>query len=488
MGKKVSIIGSGFSGLAAATVLAQAKCDVTIFEKNDQAGGRARTFSEAGYHFDMGPSWYWMPDIFEKYFALFDRKPSDYFDLKLLDPGFAVFYAKDDVIELPASLEGIYELFEREESGGADSLKRFLKEAEIKYNLAVMELMYKPSLSLFEFANAAIIKNLPHLDVYNSFSTHMKKFFKSPRLLKLIEFPILFLGASSREIPALYSLMNYAAFNLSTWYPMGGFSKISEAMLAIAQENNVELRLNEPVSHIEVHNGIAKELITPRGSYSLDGVIGASDYHHTENLIGAKYRNYNEKYWSRKTLAPSCLIFYLGINKRIKNLRHHNLFFHEDLDLHSHEIYKDPQWPSKPLFYVCCTSKTDQNVAPIGHENLFILIPVAPDLKDDEEVRNRYYELVISKMQEILGEDFRENIEYKKSYCINDFISDYNSYKGNAYGLANTLRQTAFLRPSVRNKKVKNLFYCGHLTVPGPGVPPALISGQIAARQLLRHL
>jgi phytoene desaturase len=186
-------------------------------------------------------------------------------------------------------------------------------------------------------------------------------------------------------------------------------------------------------------------------------------------------------------MAPSCLLFYVGINKRVTNLQHHNLFFDESLDLHGKEIYKDPQWPSAPLFYMSAPSITDPSVAPEGHENLFFLIPIAPDLKDDnEEIRDRYFELLLHRLKTITGNDIKENIVYKKSFCISDFKSEYHAFKGNAYGLANTLMQTAILKPSLKNKNLTNFYYTGQLTVPGPGVPPSIISGEVVANQIIK--
>ncbi len=488
MHKKVAVIGSGFSGLSAASVLASKGAAVTVFEKNDSLGGRARTFSVDGFTFDMGPSWYWMPDVFEHFFSLFGKSSKDYYELKLLDPAFTIFYGKNDSLTIPASLEAIYQLFEKEEKNGADKLRRFLKEAELKYNLSMSDLVYLPSNSLFEYAKPQVLRNITRLQLFSSFHSHVRKFFSSPRLLQLMEFPLLFLGATSREIPALYSLMNYAAFNLSTWYPMGGFGKITEAMASIAKDLGVQFKTGEAISSIKPMSENSFSISSTTGQHTSDAVIGAADYQHVDGLLESRYRNYTETYWQRKTFAPSCLIFYLGINRRLNSLHHHNLFFDEALDQHAHEIYKDPQWPSKPLFYICCPSKTDASVAPTGHENLFILMPLAPGISDGEQLRAKYFDIIIERIKNITGEDLAPSIVFKRSYCLDNFVSDYNAYKGNAYGLASTLKQTAVLRPAIRNKKLKNFFYCGQLTLPGPGVPPAIISGQIAAKQLMKSI
>src|SRR5690606_9750990 len=310
-----------------------------------------------------------------------------------------------------------------------------------------------------------------------------------PQLLALMEFPVLFLGAMPQDTPALYSLMNYAGLKLGTWYPQGGFGKVIEAIDKVAEERGARIEVSAPVEEILVENGLATGLRVKGQNLSFEGIIAGADYHHVESrLLPTAYRNYDEKYWDKKTFAPSCLIYYLGIKKRLAHIRHHSLFFEEDLLLHSQEIYKTPQWPTKPLFYVCCPSQSDASVAPQGHENLFHHKPMAPGLPDSEEQREKYFDVMVDRLQKHLGEEIISHIDYKKSYCVQDFVADYHSYKGNAYGLANTLMQTALLKPKIRNKKIKNLFYTGQLTVPGPGVPPALISGKIAANQMIKTL
>lgn len=485
----IAIIGSGFSGLSAACYLGAKGYNVHVFEKNADPGGRARQFkTDSGYSFDMGPSWYWMPDVFEKFFNDFKVSIPDVYDLKLLDPSFDIIF-DDAKISIPENFEKLCTLFESIEIGSAEKLKTFLKEAEYKYNTGIKNLVYKPGLSITEFADLDLIKGLFRLQVFTSFSKHVKKYFTHPKLIALMEFPVLFLGAMPQDTPALYSLMNYAGLKLGTWYPIGGFVKVIEAMVSVAKTNNVTFHFNSAVEKINVEKGYANNLLVNGEVFKCDAVIASADYHHVEkNLLLPEFRNYKENYWENKTFAPSALIFYLGINKKIKPLNHHTLFFDEDLTKHSLEIYKTPKWPTKPLFYVCCPSKTDNGVAPEGHENLFILMPLAPGLIDTGQLREEYFTVLINRIKKQTGEDLLPYVDFKKSYCIKDFVGDYNSYKGNAYGLANTLLQTAILKPKMKNKKIKNLFYAGQLTVPGPGVPPSIISGKVASEQLDKYL
>ncbi len=482
---KVIVIGSGFSGLSVATSLADKGYEVTILEKNSVAGGRARVFQAEGFTFDMGPSWYWMPDIFDNYFAKFNKKTSDYYDLVRLDPSYSVILEGNETINLPASIDKLGDLFESMEAGSKEKFQEFLRQAEYKYDVGINQFVWKPSTSITEFLSLKLLYDVVRLDVFQSFASHIRKFFKDEKILKLMEFPILFLGATPENTPAMYSLMNYAEMKLGTWYPMGGMFKIVEGMVKLAEEKGVKVLLNQDVKKIEVANGSAKKVITNQGEFTADVVVASADYHHVEDkLLGEEYRNYDEEYWKKRVMAPSSLLFYLGINKRIPKLLHHNLFFDEDFKVHAHEIYTEPQWPSKPLFYASAPTKTDESIAPEGCENVFLLIPVAPDLEDSEEIREKYYHIIMERLEKYCGVSIRDSVVFKRSYAHSDFKADYNAFRGNAYGLANTLMQTALLKPTLKSKKVKNLFYTGQLTVPGPGVPPSLISGLVVAEEV----
>ncbi|PHN00989.1 phytoene desaturase family protein [Flavilitoribacter nigricans] len=488
MGKKVIVIGSGFAGLAAATTLADQGYEVRILEKNEVPGGRARQFEAEGFTFDMGPSWYWMPDVFDTYFQRFGKQVSDYYDLVRLDPSYQIYFGPEDIMEVPAQLNDLKALFERYEPGSGKHLDKFLEEAAYKYRVGMQEFVQKPGHSILEFADMRVLKSVFRLQMFQSMSSHVRSLFRHEQLRQMLEFPVLFLGATPENTPAMYSLMNYADLVLGTWYPMGGMHKIVEGMVALAREKGVQLRTGEAVQRIDVVNGVARKVITDRDQYTADIVVGAADYHHVEQqLLDPEWRQYTESYWDKRTMAPSSLLYYVGVNKRLRGLHHHNLFFDEDFSRHAVEIYDQPQWPSKPLFYVCAPSVTDPSVAPEGHENLFILIPTAPDLQDTDSEREKYYDIVMDRLEKLTGQDVRGSVVYKRSYAHRDFKADYHAYKGNAYGLANTLRQTAFLKPKLRSKKVKNLFYAGQLTTPGPGVPPSLISGQVVAAEIAKN-
>ncbi len=488
MPQRVLVIGAGFAGLAAATSLADKGYDVTVLEKNSMPGGRARVFQAEGFTFDMGPSWYWMPDVFDTYFARFGKKTADYYELVRLDPSYKVVFSSSESVDLPAGLANLEALFEQIEPGSGPKLREFLKQASYKYEVGMKKFVWKPSRSITEFLSLKLLYDVTRLDVFQSFAIHARKFFKHPRLLEIIEFPVLFLGATPENTPAMYSLMNYAEMALGTWYPMGGMHEIVKAMVHLAQEKGVKILLNQTVQKIDILNNKAQRVITTEGIFEADVVVAGADYNHVEtSLVDAGSRNYDDTYWQSRVMAPSSLLFYLGINKRVPRLQHHNLFFDEDFKVHAQEIYETPRWPTKPLFYASAPSKTDPSVAPEGCENLFLLIPVAPDLIDDDATREQYFDMIMDRLEAYVGEDIRSHVVFKRSYAHSDFKQDYNAFRGNAYGLANTLRQTALLKPSLKNKRVNNLFYTGQLTVPGPGVPPSLISGLVVADEVAKE-
>ena len=486
--KKISIIGSGFAGLSAAAFLAQKGYAVSVFEKNSIPGGRARKLEENGYRFDMGPTWYWMPDVFEKFFNNFGYSVSDMYNLKRVSPGYRMFFGIDDYVDVPANMDELYQTFESIEKGSASKLKIFLDKAEYKYDIGINKIVYLPGNSFTELLRWDFIKGAFRLDFFRSVTSYVHSEFKDPRLRQILEFPVIFLGATPRSTPALYTLMNYADLKLGTWYPVGGMYSVVEAMKKLAEEQGAVFHLNANVDRVLIENKKTAGLMVNGIKYLSEAVVGAADYHHVEqNLLPEQYRRYSKSYWDKRVMAPSSLLFYLGINKKLSGLLHHNLFFDEDFNNHADEIYEKPKWPTNPAIYVSCNSMTDPTVAPDGHDNLIVLIPVAPGLQDTESIREHYYQLVMNRLEKITRQSIAEHVVYKKSYAHNDFIKDYNSFRGNAYGLANTLLQTAILKPKMRSTKLKNLFYTGQLTVPGPGVPPTIISGQVVAGEIHKY-
>lgn len=485
MNRSVHIIGSGFSSLSAASYLAKAGYKVTVLEKNDTLGGRARQYKNMGFTFDIGPTWYWMPDVFGKFFADFGKKPNDFYQLDRLKPGYQVYFDVNDSITVPGNLDAIYKIFEDEEKGSSKHLKSFLASARENYDIAVKKMVYKPGISPLELVSTETIARVSQF--FSTIRKDVRKNIKSNKLIQILEFPVLFLGAKPSNTPAFYNFMNYADFGLGTWHPKGGMYKVVEAMTTLASSLGVVFKTDSNVEKICLDDkGRTKGLIVNDKFVESDIVVSGADYHHTETLLPAKYRQYSENYWSKKVFAPSSLLFYVGFDKKLKDVSHHTLFFDTDFDEHAKAIYDSPSWPEKPLFYASFPSITDASLAPEGKEAATFLIPLAPGLEDTEELREQYFIKIIERLERLTNQDVQKSIIFKKSYCVNDFIKDYNSYKGNAYGLANILTQTAFLRPKIKSKKVQNLFFTGQLTVPGPGVPPSLISGKIVSDLIIK--
>jgi phytoene desaturase len=484
MTKHISIIGSGFSALSASCYLAKEGYDVTIFEKNGTIGGRCRQFKKEGFTFDIGPSWYWMPDIFDKFFADFGKKTSDFYALHKLDPAYQIFF-KDEIITIGDTLEKIGKEFDRIEPGSSVALKKFIDKAATNYDIAINKVVLKPGISPFELVTPDTAMRVDQF--FKTISGEVRKNFKNSKLISTLEFPVLFLGAKPSKTPSFYNFMNFADFGLGTWHPKGGMYEIIKAMKTVAVDLGVKILTEHSIDKINVDNGTAISIVSNGIEYKSDIVLSGADYHHSETLLDEKYRQYSEDYWNKKTFAPSSLLFYVGFDKKLKNIDHHNLFFDTDFTKHANEIYEDPKWPEEPLFYANFTSLTDASTAPEGCENGFFLIPLAPDLEDTPELREKYFDKIIKRFELRTEQNVSDHIIFKESFCVNDFISEYNSYKGNAYGMANTLLQTAFLRPNLRSRKVKNLYFTGQLTVPGPGVPPSLISGKLAAELINKH-
>jgi len=480
MKKKIVIIGSGFSSLSAASYLAKKDFDVHVYEKNETLGGRARQLKKQGFTFDMGPSWYWMPDVFESFYNDFGKSTNDFYKLNRLDPGYQVVFGENEIIPIGDSLEKIYEVFEKEEAGSSQKLEEFIASAKDNYEIAIKDLVYRPGLSPLELVTTATIKKVKYF--LSNIKRDVYKEFKSPKLRQILQFPVLFLGAKPSNTPSFYNFMNFADFGLGTWHPENGMYSIVQGMVSLAESLGVTFHTQSPIEKITVDaSGKATGIKINGEQINADIVLSGADYHHSETLLDPKYRVYSEAYWDKKVFAPSSLLFYIGLDKKVENLAHHTLFFDVDFDEHARVIYDHPEWPKNPLFYANFPSVSDPKMAPEGKEACFLLIPIAPGIEDTPELREKYLNIVIERLEKLTNQPIKKEMLFCESFCVKDFVKEYNSYKGNAYGLANTLLQTAFLRPKLKSKKVKNLFFTGQLTVPGPGVPPALISGKLVS-------
>lgn len=493
--KNAVVIGSGFGGLSAAGYLARDGYRVTVVEKNGWVGGRARVLERDGFRFDMGPSWYWMPGEHDKWFRDMGAERTDYYEIRRVDPSYKVFYGDSEpgedrnIVTVPADFDEAKRIFESYESGAGERLESYIEECRRKYEFAMATYIYKNYDTLFDFINAKTIRNLGTLNILKSYKGMIKRYFKHPYLRKILEFPVVFLGSSARKTPAVYTLMNYIDFVLGTWYPSGGYGRVVESMMEVDQSLGVEFRFNTSAEELKVEG----DRVTAVACRSAEGptilpadvVVANADYHHVEQkLLPPEKRSFSPKFWEKRSLAPGVLNFYVGLTGKLESFEHHTFFFDSDWDSHFKAVYEKPDWLENPLFYIHVPSITDPSSAPEGKEAVFILVPVAPGLEDSDEIRRRYFDNVVNRIEALTGESFRERIEFVESYSLSDFQRDYNAYKGNAFGLGQTLFQTAYFRTANHSRKVKNLYYSGHYTVPGTGTTMSTISGNVVSRRI----
>lgn len=488
---KVVIAGAGLGGLSAACFLAKQGFDVTVLEKNDQPGGRATIYEEKGFTFDLGPSWYWMPEVIETLFTKLGYKRDQFFELKKLDPSYRIYWDKNDFIDMPANIDEVYKLFDSLEAGSGRKLDKILQDSKKVYEIALKDFLYKYHSNISDVLSPQIITETINKRLLQSLESLVNRNFQNFRIKQMTTWQSLFLGASPQNTPALYSFMLYADFVLNTWYPMGGMHEFPKALYKIALENGVKFKFNEPVNELQFDTSSkVSEIVTTKAKYPADHVLMNCDYHFVEtNLLPEKYRSYDSNYWQKRTVAPSCLLFYIGVNKKLKNIKHHNFFFENEQNWNHHfdSLFKNPQWPGQnPTFYFSATSVSDQSTAPQNCENIFVLIPIAADLEDTDQIREKYFSHVISKIEYLLEEKFADQIIVKKIIGPSDQKTMYNSFKGTCFGLAQTLTQSVFLRPNQKSKKVKNLYYAGHFTHPGIGIPMVPISAEVASNLIIK--
>jgi len=481
-GNSVVIVGAGFSGLASAALLARKGFRVLVLEKNSAPGGRALVYERDGFRFDMGPSWYLMPGIFERFFAIFDKKTADFYELRRLDPSYRVFFGPDDWVDISSDFDKNLDLFERLEAGAAEKLREYVRIASHQYDAAVGEFLYKDYRSVLDFFTRRTLVEGRKLHVFESIDRYARRFFRSERLRRILEYSMVFLGGSPSNTPAMYSLLSHVDFNLGVWYPVGGMGSVVSALRELAESFGAVVLFEQEVKGLNVRGGQVVSVATDSGDFPADAVLVSADYPHSElDLLEPGYRSYGAGYWRKRVLAPSALLIYLGLSKPIPNLIHHSLSFQHDWIEHFNSIFDAPAWPEKPSYYMCCPSKSDRGVAPPGCENVVVLVPIAPGLQDDDDTREWFADRIIGYLEELVGEPIRDKVVSRTLFSQRDFASVFNAYKGTALGLSHTLLQTAVFRPSHRSKRASNLYYTGQYTHPGIGLPMARISAEIVS-------
>ena len=485
MEKSVCVIGGGFGGLSAAALLAKKGFTVTLLEKNNSVGGRAQVWRQDGFIFDMGPSWYLMPEVFDDFFTYLDKERADYYQLQKLDPYYRIFFSSDEIVDINGDLDRTKAIFDRFEPGGGERLQRYLDAARYKYDIAMREFLYTEYRGIRQFLNRRIMLEGTRMNIFQSLDRFVGKYFTDRRAKQILEYAMVFLGASPNNAPAMYSLMSHVDLNLGVYFPIGGMAAMVDGFRALAEDVGVNIVTDAEVQALDVSGGRIRAAETAKGAYEADIFLSNADYQHTDQvLLPPHARSYSPRYWEKRTMAPTMFIIYLGLNRKVPELVHHNLYFSDPWDDHFRQIFNQPGWPDAPSYYVSCASFDDDLVAPEGHENIFFLVPVAPGLDDTDDVRARYSEKILDHFEQLIGTTIRESILIQRIFSHRDFIAEYNAFKGSALGVAHTLRQTAVFRPSHRSRKVSNLFYSGQYTHPGVGVPMTIISSQVIGKNI----
>ena len=483
--KRVVVIGAGLGGLATAALLANDGWEVTLLEKNEGPGGRARVWESLGFFYDMGPSWYLMPDAFHRYFRLFGKTASDFFSLVRLDPQFRVFSGTGDVYDVRDDLRANAELFNRLEPSGAAKTERYLEMARKQYDLSVRHFLYRDYDGLTDFLHKEILTKGLRLGVLGSVHKLAAKEIRDERLQQILEFTMVFIGGNPKQTPGLYALMSSIVLDRGVWYPMGGIGMIVRALQELGQAKGVRYEYGCPARGIRASDGRASEVLTDLGAFPADVVISNADYHHTETmLLDRNVRTYDDKFWRRRVLSPSAFILYIGLDRRLDGLLHHNLYFEKNWDIHFDAVFRNPAWPERFSYYVSCPSKTDPSVAPPGMENLFFLVPVAPGMDDTDDMREAFAGRVLDHFEQMTGQTIRRNMVVRRIFSQQDFIADYNTYKGTAFSLSHTLFQTAVFRPRRRSRRLTNLYFTGQYTHPGVGMPMVFIAAELTAKRV----
>jgi phytoene desaturase len=492
--KKAIVIGAGFAGLSTAGYLAKQGYSVTILEKNNHIGGRAQELKIKGFRFDMGPSWYLIPQAFDTWFTDMGEKRADYYKQEKLDPNYRVFFTpqqdEQNWFDIFTDTKKLHEVFERFEPGSSKRLDTYLHECKVKYTLAMEQFLYQNFHSVFDYANKKNIASIPKVSILSSYKSLIKKYFKHPYLQQILEYPVVFLGSNAEKTPGVYTLMNWVDLGEGVFYPQGGFANVAASMGKVLKKLGVKIVLKSEVQDILTKNshaiGVRYSKNDSVETLNADLIVSNADYEHTDQtLLQVKDRSFSRKYWDSRLMSPSVLNFYIGVNKKLKKLKHHTFFFDTDWDKHFESVYgAKKEWPEKPLFYIHVPSKTDKTTAPKGKEALFILIPCALNLYDGAEIREKYLDQAISRIEELTGETFRDQIEFVESYSVSELKRDFHAFGGNGFGLGHTLNQTALFRPPNKSKKLDNLYFAGQYTLPGTGTPTAVISGKVVTDRI----
>lgn len=486
--KKVVIIGAGIGGLATANLLAEAGYDVHVYEKERTAGGRAGKLVRKGFQFDTGPSWYLMPEVFEHYYGLLGESADAWLELEKLTPAYKVFFESSDPIIITGKQARDQQTFEKIEAGAGAALAEYVQKSDDIYQLSLKHFLYSNFEKVTDFMHQDILKKvgrLPYL-LGISIDRYVSGFVKDMRLKQILEYPMVFLGTSPFSAPAMYSLMSALDFKEGVFFPKRGMYAIIESLVAIGKKRGVRYHFSSETMKIVSKQGKASGVVLKSGETVLaDIVISNADLHHTETkLLKPADRTYPEEYWKKKQPGPGALLLYLGVKGSIPEFEHHNLLFVDAWKENFKAIYKTGSAPETASIYISLTSKTDQSVAPAGHETIFVLVPLPPNLKWSAKKTDEMVSHYLTQIKNMTGVDLESRLVVREVFGPSDFKTKYYSWQSSMLGQSHILKQSAFFRTPNISKKVKNLYYVGCNTTPGIGLPMCLIGAELVYKRL----
>jgi len=511
MPKSVVVVGGGIGGIATAGLLARDGYDVTLLEAHARLGGRAGLWEKDGFRFDTGPSWYLMPEVFDHWYRLMGSSVDEHLKLTKLDPGYRVYFepvgaSEAEFVDIRATREDNLAVLEELEPGSRASMEKYLDSARETYRIAKEYFLYTSFQDLRPLFVGEVLKRTGTLIslLTTPIMTFAKRYTKNPKIQQILGYPAVFLGSSPYLAPSMFHLMSHLDLEDGVLYADGGFTSVIDSMTEVIKANGVTVVTSARVQKILTQTSSKKaratgvEYVDGTGTtvvHQADMVVSTTDLHHSETqLLPQELQTYPQSWWDKKTVGPSAVLLYLGVRGDVPELMHHTLFFTKDWEDNFSKIFQDPPVvPNPASLYVCKPSATDDGVAPKGHTNLFVLVPMPADVSlgrggldgKGDPVVEEIADCSIAQIAAWSGvHDLADRIVLRRSVGPADFQGDLNAWKGTALGPAHTLGQSALFRAGNVSKKVEGLYFAGSSTIPGIGLPMCLISAEVLIKRV----